>query len=163
MTIDKARLASLLFSRPAGAIAGILLVALFIGCMNISFGGRTSHGSANDPDLCCQEGIVKLNPGEDRIVYYPIPYQSPPNLEIEAESFRSDSVSLLEQKEDHFRIVWKKEELVFPRSSVQVTWKARGVRGVQPQGVSPLAPVESAPPPPTPLPVRPIPVEKESK
>src|SRR5438876_617590 len=66
-------LVRILCSRYAGALAGVTLVTLFLGCMNVSLGGRTFQNATHDGSGCevfVQEGDVTVPPG-DQEVYYP--------------------------------------------------------------------------------------------
>jgi hypothetical protein len=130
--------------RTGGAAALAAIAAILLGCMNLSIAERTVHSSGclQEGDLLCQEGKASLSAGERRQIFYPLPYSSPPNLELNAE----DEVELEDQKPDHF-VVHNKPLTVSKTRCL--TWKARGVRRPTPEAV----------PPPT-LPDRPVPVEK---
>ena len=133
--------------RLATLAAGVLLCVVVLGCMSISFGGK---------NLCCtdpqepfeQKGEVCLDAQGEIDVYYPLPYVSPPNLTVEAESHK---VVVLEQKPDHFRV----------GGFGKLTWVARGVRVgptvVVPVAPSPPPPALAGPPPPVPPPPEPRP------
>lgn len=99
------------------------MLASGAGCLSISLGGWRQH---EDPNVLKQTGSVSIPRGEIREVYYPVPYPSPPNLEID-DSFHH--YTILEQKADHFRIR-------NDNGSWHVTWTARGVR-VPPAIVTP--------------------------
>jgi hypothetical protein len=96
-----------------------------------------------------QEGTVSLRPGSEQTVYYPLPYASPPNLELQD---NYDSYEVVEQKETCFRIRSGSSPWNRP-----ATWKARGVRALAPVPSVPTPPFEPTPPPmllpPTPIPV----------
>ncbi|HTU18773.1 MAG TPA: hypothetical protein VMG10_11990 [Gemmataceae bacterium] len=104
-----------------------------------------SIGCKNAPDgTTCQEGKVKLRPGQEFEVFYPIPYASPPNLEISGDT---ESCEIIEQKADHFHIRYKGTLFANP------CWKARGVKCLPPPGAAPtvvVTPPASPPPPPPP-------------
>lgn len=144
------RLGRVLLSRPVGALAGVVIVLIILGCMSLSFGGL-SIGCKTEPDgTVCQEGKVSLHQGQEFDVYYPVPYASPPNLEISGDS---DNCEILEQKADHFRIRCKGAADAAPH------WQARGLK---PPAAAPTVivtpPAPPAVPPPTegapiPLPV----------
>jgi hypothetical protein len=70
--------------------------------------------------------------GEPITVYYPVPYASPPNLEIH-DSFHN--CRILEQRADGFRIVQDNPVLTF-------TWTARGVKSAP--AAQPVAPASVA-------------------
>ncbi|HEY7157155.1 MAG TPA: hypothetical protein VH575_24590, partial [Gemmataceae bacterium] len=95
------RLGRVLLSRSVGALAGVVIVLIILGCMSLSFGGL-SIGCKTEPDgTVCQEGKVNLHQGQELDVYYPVPYTSPPNLELSGDA---DKCEIVEQKADHFRI-----------------------------------------------------------
>ncbi len=124
----------------------VCLPLLATGCLCLNIGG-CDHPE-NDGVLT-QSGEAICGPGRPVIVYYPIPYATPPNLEIR-DCFKKCTV--LEQKADCFTIAQDS------RSFPSVEWTARGVRA---QPLTPIAPptqvaVSQAPTvPPEPLPVAP--------
>jgi hypothetical protein len=134
----------MLLSRQVGALAGTILILIFLGCMSLSFGGL-SIGCKTEPDgTICQEGKTSVHKGEELDVYYPVPYASPPNLVL---CGSSDDCEIIEQKADHFRIRCKGP---FDRTP---QWQARGLR-CPPPGATPTVVVTppappAAPPPPT--------------
>src|ERR1700730_3352638 len=97
--------------------------------MSISIGGhwddaKTCEG-ADNPDesgILTQDGKILIRPGSEQIIYYPIGFVSPPNLELEDGSHYCDTV---EQKEGYFRVRF---HTGFWTSQESLTWKARGVR-----------------------------------
>ena len=153
--------------------AALVCLAIFLGCMSIQVPERCVSCSKPEPDAPFhQEGQTTLAAGEERDIYYPIPYAHTPNLEI------SDPVNgtlVLEQKEDHFRICnqnW--------RPGLTLKWEARGIKAVPVVPVVPVgnpsltAPLVMTPPvatsgtspppvPPqeTPLPPIPIPIGRK--
>jgi hypothetical protein len=108
---------AVLFSRPAGLLAGVFVTLIILGCMSISFGGR--HYASTDGTIV-QEGEVRLSPGAEQVIYYPAPYASIPNLELTSEA---DYMQIVEQHEDRFRV--RNTDRHFRRKA---QWKARGVR-----------------------------------
>jgi hypothetical protein len=134
----------MLLSRPAGALGGGVIVLIILGCMSLSFGGL-SIGCKTEPDgTVCQEGKVSMHRGQELDVYYPVPYASPPNLELSGDA---DKCEIVEQKADHFRIRCKDPCDATPH------WQARGLRCPPPAPtptviVTPPA-SPPAPPPPT--------------
>jgi len=112
-----------------GARAGIGLgaaafVAFSLGCMNLSFGGRTEvlPPAVKEQEVSAegiQRGKAFAGYAQEVCVYYPVPYVSPPNLEFEDQDSRRQ-VQIVDQKADHFRI--KNTHL-----AVEIPWKARGV------------------------------------
>jgi hypothetical protein len=83
-----------------------------------------SSSSSSDDGVLTQEGVLRVAPHSEVVVYYPIPYSNIPNLTIDQST---PWLTITEQKEDHFRVANKNGE-----SDVGWTWKARGLR-VQPQ------------------------------
>jgi hypothetical protein len=132
-----------MLSAPVGATAAALMLAIITGCMSLSM----SIGCKTGPDgTVCQEGKVSLEHDQELDVYYPVPYASPPNLEIEGVS---DGYEIIEQKADHFRIRCK--VLVIGRDGrTHWNWKARGSKcspGAAPTViVTPPAPPPALPP-----------------
>jgi hypothetical protein len=140
--------------RAAGALSLAALAVIVLGCMSLSFGGRnyTTH-LVEDDGLLCQEGKVKLGCSEERAVYYPIPYASPPNLDVSAGIVE---VAVLDQKPDHFRVRWAPGISSGPPPLV--CWKAKGLRRVAVPCAAPVTIPETVPPPK--LPELPAPVEQ---
>lgn len=132
----------------AAALAGLAIVVL--GCMSLSIADRVvqSPGCLQEGEVLCQEGKALLATGERLKIFYPIPYGSAPNLELQA----ADRIELEDQKPDHF-VVYNMPHAANQTRSVSVSWKARGVR--RPPSAAP----ESVPGPGL-LPERPAPVEK---
>ncbi|HZY91072.1 MAG TPA: hypothetical protein VFE78_39985 [Gemmataceae bacterium] len=124
--------------RLATVAAGVLLCLVVLGCMSISFGGKSICGG--DPtEPFEQKGEVCLAAQGEIDVYYPLPYASPPNLTVDAPSHH---VVVFEQKPDHFRV----------GGAGKMTWVARGVRA----GPTVVVPVPPTLPPPAPLPGPPL-------
>jgi hypothetical protein len=101
-----------------GWIASCLLfLAIALGCMSLGIGERNVVVSQNDSPGH-QSGKITVNPSQEMNVYYPIPYQYPPNLQTE----NPGTCVVVEQKTDHFRIkntgIWAQD----------VTWQSRGVQ-----------------------------------
>jgi len=123
------------------ACALILLTAIIVGCMSISFGGRSCE--SHDDNLLEQEGTLRFGP-ECQTVYYPIPYASPPNLTLD---MPFHALEIEEQAPDHFKVRMTGAVLG------AVTWKAKGLRAPPPHeppapiyAPSPVAPSVSAKP-----------------
>jgi hypothetical protein len=116
----------------------ILLVCVILGCMSISFGGRTVE--IHDDGLLVQEGEDYVKEGTTQTVYYPIPYASTPNLEIDDVC---DKIEVEEQAFDHFRI---RGVPSVNQNASPVEWKANSLRGppAGPLIVTPAATSESA-------------------
>ena len=131
----RSRIESVVFSRPAGVFAGIALALIILGCMSIQIGGKNFHEGAAEDGSFQQCGEVRLAAGEMRVVYYPIPYAQPPNLEIDN---LCNTCELLVQNADHFQI--RNPAL----TSRTVDWRARGVKACPP-AATPPAPAAPAP------------------
>ena len=149
----RACLGQVLLSRQASALAGTILILIFLGCMSLSIGCKTEADGTSG-----QEGKLSLHHGQEIDVYYPAPYAAPPNLELSGDC---DKCEIIEQKADHFRIRCNDACDATPH------WKARGLRcppAVTPPSVlvAPSAPPPAPPPPtngsPVPLPT-PTPVQ----
>jgi len=108
--------------RLVGIAAATFLLAVVLGCMNISFEGRR-HIVNNDDQTYSQTGEMEVPPGQELEVFYPIPFASPPNLVI-ASSF--SQCQMIEQRPDRFRV---KNPTGLPH---EVTWTARGMKGPPP-------------------------------
>lgn len=141
------RIGKIVCSRRMAALAGAAWIAVVLGCMSISIGGKHITPGLHEDGAFVQEGKVHVPPGCQQAVYYPLPYAAPPNLDIDCTLHQCN---IVEQKADHFVIC---NHGVFPRS---VDWTARGVKCGPPPGL-PLPPPEPVPalPPPQPLPVEP--------
>jgi hypothetical protein len=112
------------------ASAFVVLACIILGCMSISFGGRSSVSL--DDGLLEQEDKLELHNGATQTVFYPVPYGSPPNLVVDS-TFHE--VEIEEQAADHFRV-----RCSDPTGSV--TWKAKGLRVTSPPPivVAPIVP-----------------------
>jgi hypothetical protein len=149
-------LEKVLFGRVATVVAAVSSVLFVLGCLNITVGGSTPievKPATDGNGVLVQEGKVQVRSGEEQLVYYPVRYASPPNLELD------DSIclcSLVEQSETCFRVRFK--EGVW--SSHELSWKARGVPGPSPAAAP--APVADASPPAPALPAAPVPVSTSS-
>ena len=154
-----------LCSRAAGAVAACLSAVIAFGCMGIAIGNRTAEETkaccspgVDDSGALMQEGKIHIRPGSEKLIYYPIPYASPPNLEIED---TCDYCDVIEEKENCFRVRFHDN---FTTTQQTLCWKARGVR-CPPPPVPPSAlpadanPPAEAAPPPTLLPPEPVPAK----
>jgi len=152
-----------LFSRPAGALSALLTTLIIFGCMSTNHYHTTEEvrvapageGSESQATALVQSGKITFKAGTMQVIYYPIPYASPPNLELDdAEYF-----DLLEQKDKFFRIRCHTNSDYEKFTS---HWKARGLPIPPPPGPPPepatlLPPAavkisgpDSPPPPPVP-------------
>jgi hypothetical protein len=116
---------AVLFNRATAGVGACVTLLVVLGCMSISIGGHSSEEAKPCPDdggLRAQEGKFPIRPGAEQIVYYPAPYSSPPNLELEdSQGF----CEIIEQKETYFRVRFRRD---FLTSQQSLTWKARGMR-----------------------------------
>jgi hypothetical protein len=143
----------MVFGRASAGVAACLGIVVVLGCMSINLGGRSADESKPCPDdgVLVQEGKVPVRPGSEQVIYYPVAYASPPNLEVQ------DALGLcdvLEQKETCFRVRFHPN---FQTTNASLSWKARGVRGSSPPAVPAGAAPEAAPST-TGLPSAPVPV-----
>src|ERR1700677_3056545 len=122
---------------------GLLLAAVFLAGCKVYIGGRppkppveTVERVNDGPPARIERGVVTLQPAQELDVFYPVPFVSPPNLQVESE-FASQTFVVLEQKADHFR-VRNESSFGFP---IKLTWNARGVRqkpaAAAPPGIAP--------------------------
>jgi hypothetical protein len=109
---------------------GLLLVGSALGCMSLSIGERTEVVSP-DAGCCVQSGKVHLRPGELLMVYYPIPYPSPPNLVVDNDRDPWGECHVIEQRPDGFQV---KNQGVFAHD---VRWTTRGLKGNLPPPLTP--------------------------
>jgi hypothetical protein len=149
--------------RKLAAFATLLLVAITLGCMSLSFGERTvtyAPGDGPPPSavpsdgvLYAQEGTAKVKANGTSTIYYPLPYASSPNLEV-----REDESTV--KWDEHFEIVEQRPDRFTVRNTDwawahSLHWVAKGARPAPPAG--------TAPPPPEPaLPPRPVPIDGSS-
>lgn len=136
--------------RLAGLFAGTLLLVILLGCMSISIGGKHMICPPEEEGGCMQQGETRMPPHGEMDVYYPVPFASPPNLELDDVR----DVVVLDQKADHFRVRY---DGPFPSNSIK--WKARGTRAVG--GAAPPQPMPWPPPAPQPAPLPPpVPIKE---
>jgi hypothetical protein len=105
-------------ARAAVALGSVVFLAFCLGCMNFSFGGKSDVVAAADAEIA-QKGKTFVRPGEEICVYYPAPFQSPPNLELVNNAY---IVQITEQRADHFRVK------NMGQAGVNLSWEARGVK-----------------------------------
>jgi hypothetical protein len=104
----------------AVAALGMLAFVLFsLGCMSFTFGGRHEIAGSGDGEFS-QKGNAFVRVGDEVCVYYPTPYQSPPNLELGDAG--KHNLRITDQAADHFRV----QNL--NSMGVNVAWEARGVK-----------------------------------
>jgi hypothetical protein len=131
-TVGRGFWPSRLWTAAAFAVAGTALT--FLGCVSFPLDGPSVSESASARAVLMQEGEVVVPARSEQVVYYPVPYASPPNLELDADLadlFRRCEV--VEQRPDRFRV---RNPTLFPHT---IGWTARGVR-CAPAFVAPLPP-----------------------
>jgi hypothetical protein len=131
-----------IFSPLGGTVAAALGLLILLGCLSIG-GTSESHSSPETDHAFCQEGDLRLSVNEERDVYYPEPYVSPPYLELNGTGAISKEFELLSQQPTHFRV------RNLSSFTTTVRWKAKGVRGKVTQTIIPGPPA---------LPAEPVPV-----
>lgn len=114
-------------SRRVGLLAVAITTSIMLGCMSLSFGGKYSgcscHSNENGPCSCksgvlIQAGTLDLRSPSIQTIYYPIPYQGPPNLTLTS---AVEDYEIVEQQADHFCVKMK-------QGMGPLSWKARGIR-----------------------------------
>ena len=126
-------------TRSLGVGAGVILLIVFLGCAGLSQDRREIVERADG--TTAQDGRVSVPDGKTVDVYYPIPYNSRPNLETH-DTF--EECLVVEQRSDGFRV---RNPSPFART---VTWSARGV--VVPISTpAPVTPTTGLPPEPIPV------------
>ena len=117
----------LLLRRTAGVASAFAWLAIILGCMSLSIGERTTL--PDDRLAYTQEGSAHVEIGQELDVYYPVPYASPPNLELKG----LGSYTIVDQQADHFRVHNNGSFLGFD-------WTARGMKvALQPPLVQPVS------------------------
>jgi hypothetical protein len=110
-----------------------MALTILLGCLSI--GGRSDNGSVHESEsasTCEQDGSILLGPGEERDIYYPAPYVSPPYLDL-GPGAATAGCQLLAQQPTHFRVHNTS------RSANFINWKARGVKGKVTQTIVPVS------------------------
>jgi len=108
--------------RPALCVVLVIVCSLLsMGCLSLNFGNWTSHNN-EDPSVLSQTGSARVTKGQIADIYYPVPYASAPNVELD-DMFHN--YEIVEQKADHFRVRNNS-------GSWDVKWTARGMRVAQP-------------------------------
>jgi hypothetical protein len=116
-------------------LALVCVPLLTTGCLCLNIGGfGCDHG---DPDgVTAQKGELNQGHGGPVTVYYPVPYASPPNLELHDPFHRC---KILEQRPDCFVVVMDGPGIP------SVDWTARGVRTPAPTSAPPASTVAATP------------------
>ena len=150
------RVGDWVFGRVAAALAAVLSLLVMVGCMNINFGDWGSSPSSAGSDangVLAQDGRIAVRAGSEQVIYYPVAYTAPPNLELEDSAHQCD---IVEQSETCFRVRFRGN---VTSSQQWLSWKARGVRPSAAPAATTATSVETAPPatlaPPAPVPVVP--------
>jgi hypothetical protein len=146
--------------RVAGAVAGGVLVAVFLGCMSLNIGCRECHstdsvGVSTDANgVVKQEGTVTLGAGCTQQVFYPICYAGIPNLEISESGCLSTHHALSHQEKNCF--ILENKDAHFSHT---FHWTARGLRDQPAPPIGPPVIVPAPAPGPTQAPALPAPKE----
>jgi hypothetical protein len=115
-----------LFGKTAACLAVALSAAIVLGCMSLSFGskeGDVVKVCAVESETFEQVGRIQVRSSPlDQTYYYPVPFASRPNLEIDDPY---NMCEVVEQKEDCFKV---KFHANVTSSTQYLAWKARGVR-----------------------------------
>ncbi len=131
-------------------LAIVCLPLLTTGCLCLSFGGGCDgHCGGEHPEsngVLTQKGSFAKPTGEPVTVYYPVPYASPPNLEIQDPL---NKCHIIDQRADCFRIVQDGPGML------NVNWTARGVKSISPSPALPTPAIAAQPPANEPTPVVP--------
>jgi len=123
-------------SRKVGLTAGAIVILIILGCMSLGIGTRPhEEGTSAGTLLQTGETFIETDCDCTAIVYYPVSYLSPPNLEINysPEQWAEDPCQdrpcncvVVEQDIDHFRV--KNTGTSSRRVTWRlVTWRARGL------------------------------------
>jgi hypothetical protein len=150
-----------LFSPQAAAAAGCLTLAVMLGC------GTTNHyhtttvneepraitqvSESAPADLLAQHGKITFRAGQEQVIFYPVAFAAPPNLELDDAEY----YDVLEQRDTFFKVRCRTNT---GYNHFVGHWHARGVRNSPPpQPAAVLAPpaparlsVAEVPPPPMP-------------
>jgi hypothetical protein len=101
----------------AGVVSAAVAAAVSMGVPLIwGRGGQTLS----------QQGKFWIGAGAGQDVYYPIPYSSPPNLQVELSQGHTNlqHMKIIEQKPDHFKIDFQSPL----GGGVEFRWRAEGLR-----------------------------------
>src|SRR5262249_4362379 len=80
----KRRILDVASSRWVGALAGGMILSIFLGCMSLSIGEKTYKSGCAEvtaDNILVQTGETHLKSCGELDVFYPIPYAHTPNLE----------------------------------------------------------------------------------
>ena len=106
--------------RGLAAVGAMSFLACSLACMSLNIGG-TADSSFREDTSGRQTGKLFVAPGQEAVVYYPTPYASPPNLELD-DSRVQKSCQIVEQRPDGFRV------RNMSATPIDVGWQARGVK-----------------------------------
>ncbi|MBI3412225.1 MAG: hypothetical protein HY040_28170 [Planctomycetes bacterium] len=109
------------WQRVALVMGAVAFIGFSLGCMCLNFGSSAkTEGVASDDGAFTQNGQINVPNRQEFVVYYPVPYASPPNLVVEPNVIAGCTV--VDQKADHFVV---RSDRTFP---CELKWTARGVR-----------------------------------
>ncbi len=106
-------------NRTTGAIAATLSILIILGCMSFSIerGERVKVVEiSSGAEVFEQKGSVMLEPSVPVVVYYPVPYATPPNLTLQHSSFE-----IIQQYPDRFVVKNNNDK------SYYVDWNSKGL------------------------------------
>jgi hypothetical protein len=114
-----------LFGKTAACLAVALSAVIVLGCMSLSFGCKEGDViKVCEPQTFEQVGKIQVRSSPlDQTYYYPVPFASRPNLEIDDPY---NMCEVVDQQENYFKV---KFHANITSSTQQLTWKARGVHG----------------------------------
>jgi hypothetical protein len=98
----------------AATVAAVVATAISVGVQSWVAKG----------DRLIQQGKVMVAIGGEHEVFYPVPFASPPNVQLEGNGVNWNAIKLTEQKPDHFKI---KSTADFGLAQ-EIRWRAEGVR-----------------------------------
>jgi hypothetical protein len=103
----------------AAIVAALVSVVVIFGLR--AFQGSVTYGPEilERNQVLKQQGTVTISGDATAVVYYPVPYDSPPNLTFFGD--KKGSVIIVEQKADYFKV-----NTDLPK--IEVQWQAQGLR-----------------------------------
>jgi hypothetical protein len=107
-------------------VAAVVAATVSVAMQYLPLGGGSDNfGGSGVAGTLVQKGSLTAGTNQaPQEVYYPVPYESPPNLRVDADGGLAGSINVLEQKPDHFKI---SNTDVFGRVAT-VRWTAEGMR-----------------------------------
>jgi hypothetical protein len=106
--------------RGLAAVGAMSFLACSLACMSLNI-GSTTDTSFREDGSGRQSGKLFVAPGQEAMVYYPAPYASPPNLELDDARVQK-TCQIVEQRPDGFRV------RNMSATPIDVGWQTRGVK-----------------------------------